>query len=284
MIQPADHYLLSQIVQRADDAAAGARAADTVRTGFPSVDRLLGGGMRRGDLVVLGGDVGAGKSALALAIALRAADAGHGSAFLSGEMGPERVLERALAIAGRVAVDDLRRGAMDDAARAGLGAAAHRLREQLPFVGRIGTAGARALDQEVRALLDVELVVVDSLAALTAGEAPHDEELASAVRRLKGLAVECGVCVLLTAPLAADVRARADHRPLLSDFGALGAVRHHADVVLALYREEQYAPGFGTEGGAELIVLKNRNGATSYADLYFHKAWLRFEDMLDPVE
>jgi replicative DNA helicase len=214
-------------------------------------------------------------------MALRAAAQGNGVAFYTAEMTPERVAERMLAIEGRAPVDDLRRGTLADDARAGLGAAALRLRGELPLIRRIGGGGARALDDELRSLLDVEFVIVDSLAALPTGALAQDEELAAAVRLLKRGAIEAQLAILLTAPLAVDVRARADQRPTLADFGARGAVPQHADVVLALYREEQYAPGFGTEGGTELLVLKNRNGATSYADLYFHKQWLRFEDVLD---
>src|SRR3982074_2418984 len=64
---------LARVMRHVDEVADGAPSPDTVRTGFPSVDKLLGGGARRGDLVVLGGDVSSGKSALALAMALRAA-------------------------------------------------------------------------------------------------------------------------------------------------------------------------------------------------------------------
>ena len=70
--------------------------------------------------------------------------------------------------------------------------------------------------------------------------------------------------------------------PGLGDFGALGAVKAHADIILGVYREEMHAPGTGVEGATELRVLKNRNGGTGYVDLYFYKQWLRFEDMLDP--
>jgi replicative DNA helicase len=59
-------------------------------------------------------------------------------------------------------------------------------------------------------------------------------------------------------------------------------VKQHADLVLALYREEMYNPGGGVEGATELIVAKNRNGPTGFIDLYFYQRWLRFEDMLDP--
>jgi replicative DNA helicase len=108
-----------------------------------------------------------------------------------------------------------------------------------------------------------------------------DEELASAVRVLKRLAIDAGIAVLLTAHLP-HLAARADRRPQLDDFGAMGAVKQHADIVLGLFREGMYDPTPSLEGATELHVLKNRNGATAYADLYFYAQWARFEDLVDP--
>ena len=73
MARSTDISPISRLLSRVDAIADGAPALDTVACGFPSIDRMLGGGLRRGDLIVLGGDVGSGKSALALAIALRVA-------------------------------------------------------------------------------------------------------------------------------------------------------------------------------------------------------------------
>src|SRR5687767_5191900 len=114
-------------------ALAGEASGKSVTSGFPSLDSLLGGGLRRGDLVVLAGDVAVGKSALALAMTLRSAAAGQSAAFLTGEMSIGRVMERALAIEGRVRVDDLRRGGLDDVAHSGVAAAAISLRRQPPM-------------------------------------------------------------------------------------------------------------------------------------------------------
>ena len=91
------------------------RRATRSPCGFPSIDKLLGGGFRRGDLIVLGGDVGSGKSALALAFAIRASLHGTRVAFLTAEMTVERVLERIIAIEARTRIDDLRQGTLDDA-------------------------------------------------------------------------------------------------------------------------------------------------------------------------
>src|SRR5258708_31407923 len=91
---------LDNLVERVDAQRAGEITGDTIPTGFGSLDKLLGGGLRRRDLVLLGGDIGSGKSALALSIALRVAQqsGGLGVAYLSGEMNEERLMERALAI------------------------------------------------------------------------------------------------------------------------------------------------------------------------------------------
>src|SRR3989449_9357865 len=87
---PSPSPAAESLVARVDQQRPGETPGDTIPTGFPSIDRMLGGGLRRRDLVVLGGDIGAGKSALALGLALRVAQQGTGVAFLSGEMDEER--------------------------------------------------------------------------------------------------------------------------------------------------------------------------------------------------
>jgi len=273
-------------VERVDAHPQGTVPRDTVPTGFQSVDRLLGGGLRRRDLVILGGDVGSGKSALALGLALRVAQQNLGVAFLSGEMDEERLMERALAIEGRVAVDDLRAADLSDQMRAGIGAAAVRLRG-LPIA--LLPLTAPDLDSAL-ALLDplerLALVVIDYLQLVpppgSAASGVQDEEMAIVLRRLKVLALQRQVTVLVVSQLSRYAPGRSDLRPHLDDFGHLGAVKQHADVVLGLFREDMYRPGYGVDGATELIVAKNRNGPTGFADLYFYRRWMRFEDMMDP--
>lgn len=270
--------LLAGLRQRLD----GAAAPDAVPTGFPSLDRMLGGGPRPGDLVLLAGDAGSGKSALALAMALRAAQEERLVLLASGEASPARVLERALAIEGRVSVDRLRRGAPDDATRLALEGPLRELEARGPTLVALPDDIATLADA-VRQTLDVELVVVDALPALAPGARARDEELATTVRRLKRLALEQQVVLLATLPLAVEVRGRPDPRPRLEDLGCLGAAKAEADHVLAVFREEMYDAGArGIEGATELHVLKNRNGPTGWVDLFFFKDCMRFEDMVEP--
>ena len=271
---------LDQLLRQADPATRGAPPADDVPTGFPSVDRVVGGGLRRGDLTILGGDIGSGKSALALAMALRAASSGCEVAFYAGETAAWRVAERILAIEGRARVDELRRGILDPAVRAQVLDAVSRLGQASLVVARLPASVdllAKGLDRRG----PTALVVVDPLQMLASGRMTQDEELALSVRQLKALAVDMHVALLVTAHLP-NLTARADRRPQLDDFGALGAVKQHADVVLGLFREGMYDPARSLEGATELHVLKNRGGPTSYVDLYFYERWMRFEDLVDP--
>jgi replicative DNA helicase len=256
----------------------------SITTGFPSVDRMLGGGLRRQDLVVLAGDVASGKSSLALAMAVRAAREGVPTLLLSGEMEEQRLLERAVAFESRVSVDEIRQARLDDAARASVGAAVLKLRGTSlairPLLGR----SFDEIPDALRRVPRPQFVVVDALNHVTPPRdaARSSERVARAVRALKAVALEYDTVVLVTAPTPGLRPGRADMRPVLDDLGAGGAVKQHADVVLAIYREEMYAPGSGVEGAAELLVRKNRNGPAGFVDLYFYSRWLRFEDMLDP--
>jgi replicative DNA helicase len=274
---------LTNLIKQVDDLPAGEIPPDTVPTGFVSLDRVLGGGFRQRDLVVLGGDIGSGKSALALAMAVRAATAGYPVAYFSGEMDEDRLMERALALEARVQIDELRGGKLSEAGRSAVGAAALRLKnvplKVYPLVGR-------QFDEALEPAWNGQpvLLIVDYLQLLPppAARMTQEEDTAFAVRALKGVALDRQLACLAVAQLPKHVTERADPRPTLDDFGAQGAVKQHADVALGIYREEMYNPGGGVEGATELIIAKNRNGPTGFIDLYFYQQWMRFEDMLDP--
>jgi replicative DNA helicase len=245
---------------------------------------MLGGGLRRQDLIVLAGDVGSGKSALALGIAVRVARAGTPALFISGEAEPDRILERALALEGRSSVDELRQGRLDPAARASVGAAAVRLRDAPLALRTMRGGGFAELEEAVEMVPPRAVMVVDSIGLAPAPQpaARAEERAALVARALKGLALQRDVALLVTAPLPGLRSGRPDPRPILDDLGGVGSIKHVADVVLAIYREEMYRPGQGVEGATELIVAKNRTGPTGFVDLFFYPRWLRFEDLLDP--
>lgn len=195
-------------------------------------------------------------------------------------------MERALAIEGRVAVDELRAAKLSDQARAGIGGAAVRLRGLPLSVLALAAPDFETAAERLDPLRALGLVVVDYLQLVPSprgvGRSTQDEDLALALQRLKALALDRQVAVLVVSQLPKFDPKRPNARPALDDFGHLGAIKQHADLALGIYREEMYNPGYGVEGATELIVLKNRNGPTGFVDLYFYRRWMRFEDMLDP--
>lgn len=269
---------LTRVVARLDRAAEGDIDPGIVHTGFPSIDRAIGGGFRRGNLIVLGGDESAGCSALGLAIALRVSPR---ALLLTGEMPAERAYERALAMGARVSLDALRLGTVTEVERAKLATAAVTLRDHAPVIEAITAGSLAAIDHAVEATPEASLVVVDPLECLIDRDNGHVDTLAFAVLSLKRLAMRRHVAVLLAAHLPHLNRDRQDRRPRLTDFGLGGAIGTHADLVLGLYRDDLYEAELGATGAAELLLLKNRDGARGYVDLYFDSRYSRFEDVLD---
>jgi replicative DNA helicase len=278
MTHPTDISPLTRVVARLDRAGPGELDPGLVPTRFPSIDRAIGGGFRRGDLVVVGGDDGVGCSALGLAIALRISPR---ALLLTGEMHPERAYERALAMGAKVSLESLRLGAVSEEDRAKLATAAVTLRDRAPVIETITSGTLASIDRAVEATPDVSLVVVDPLECLLDRDSGRDEALSFAVLSLKRLALQRNVTVLLTTHLPHLARERQDRRPRLTDFGLGGAIGTHADLVLGLYREELYEGDLGVSGAAELLLLKNRDGARGYIDLYFDSRYSRFEDVLE---
>ncbi len=273
---------LTRVVARVDRLREGDVHPAIISTGFPSVDRALGGGIRRGDLIVMGGDDGVGTSALAMAMALRIQPL---TLLLTSEMQSERAYERALAMSARVSLEALRLGVIDDTERVRLAAAAVVVRDRSPIIETLGDGGMEAIERAADSSPSPAVVIVDGLEAALARDysrfQPRDEALAGAVIALKRLALSRNAALVCLAHLPALDRMRHDRRPRLSDFGACGAVGTHADVVLGLYREDLYDADMGVAGATELRLLKNRDGALAYVDLFFYAKWLRFEDVAE---
>lgn len=272
---------LARVVARVDSMRSGERDPSIIATGFRSFDDLIGGGIRGGDLMVLGGDDRVGTSALALAMALRIQER---TLLLTSEMHPERAYERALAMSAKVALESLRLGVVSEDERVRLAAESVTLRDRAPVIDVLGGGGVDEVVRAVQAAPMPAVVIVDGLEALITSEQSlhqtRDEALAFGILALKRLALASQAAVLVLTHLPQLDRTRQDRRPRLTDFGIRGAVGTHADLVLGLYREDLYDGDLGVAGATELLLLKHRDGALGYVDLFFYEQWMRFEEVL----
>jgi replicative DNA helicase len=143
-------------------------------------------------------------------------------------------------------------------------------------------AKARRLKQEH----GLDMLIVDYI-QLMQGRGRYENrtlELASISRALKGLAKELQIPILVLSQLSRAPEARKDHRPQLSDLRESGALEQDADVVIFIYRDDQYNPNPENENTAELLVSKQRNGPTGVVKLAFLKEMTRFENQTNTYQ
>ena len=273
--------LLATVLQRL--ASVDGRplpAPDLVTTGYPSLDRLLAGGLRRGELTMVGGDAGAGKTSLALGIAIRAAVVGHPVLILTHESNMERCWERLVSAESGVTHIAMRTGVLPNGGADALRSAADVLR-RLPITVEPAAPTPSALSER----LDVgdlpALVIIDGLAGLDQPPRPVAEAQAQAIRIAKRTALVQDVAVLLTAPLASDGVVIPPPRPTLSGFGMLGTAAAVADAVLGIFREALYDDAPDVAGAFEVHLLKHRSAPASFADLYIEPGAGRVEDLIE---
>lgn len=279
-----DH--LDEEVQRIQAAAERGGELAGISTGFPDIDRLLGG-VRPEMLWIVGARPGVGKTSFAAAVAIAVARAGGGVGFFSLEMPGGQIAGRALASEARIDSGALRLGRMTADQWRGLYGAGNDLAglpvwmEDRPglTVAEIGDRARRLKEQHPEFIL----LVVDYIGLIRATDtrAPREQQVAATVRALKGLARELGVTVLALSQLNREVEGRSPPAPRPSDLRESGAIEQDADVIMLLWRPEMSAPGT-RPGEAEVIVCKNRHGATGTVVLAFRGEYTRFDSMARP--
>jgi replicative DNA helicase len=262
-----------------------------VPTGFYDLDEMTGG-FQRGDFVVVAARPSMGKTSLVLNIAQNAAISNQTPvAIFSLEMSREQLVQRMLCSEGLVDLGRLLRGRLTDDDYVRLAQAAGHLNTAPIWIddsGSLSVLEMRAKGRRLKAEQpDLGLVIVDYLQLMHGANSENRQQEVSAISRgLKALAKELGVPIIALSQLSRAPEQRTDKKPQLSDLRDSGAIEQDADLVMFLYREEYYAEKGGdpeaaakAEGGAELIIAKQRNGPTGVVPLYFRKECTRFESM-----
>jgi replicative DNA helicase len=264
------------------------RGVSGISTGFFDLDDTIGGGLKPGQLVVIAGRPGMGKSAIALNILEHVAiKLGLAGAIFSMEMHATQLAKRFLA--GMTNIHGLRlaHGRIDDHIWAELGKAAPKLHDAPIFLNEDGyltiseiTANCRKLKRQQPSM---SLVVVDYLGLMRI-ERPSSnraQDLAEISRGLKALAKELALPIILLAQLNREVEKRGDKRPVLSDLRDSGEIEADADLVIMLYREAVYKEMEANDpdrGRAEILIRKQRDGPTGKLLLHYADWCTRFSD------
>jgi len=288
-------------------------------TGLESLNAKIGG-LHKSDLIVVAGRPGMGKSALGTNIAFAAArrflkdaedgiepskSAGAPAALFSLEMSADQLATRILAEQSGISSENLRMGRISQQEFRHLARAAAEL-QSLPLyiddTPGLTIAALRTRARRLKRQKGIGLVVVDYLQLLQgSGKNSNDnrvQEISEISRGLKQLAKELDLPVIGLSQLSRAVEQREDKRPQLSDLRESGSIEQDADIVLFIYREDYYLaahqptddhPDFAewkekmerAYGRAEVIVAKQRHGATGKVHLKFDSRITKFSDAVD---
>ena len=287
-----------------------------VSTGLIDLDQKLGG-MHPSDLIILAARPSMGKSSLAVNIAFSVAKNyawepqpdgtrksvnGGVVAFFSLEMSAEQLALRMLAEVSEVSGDRLRKGEIDASEFGRVRDASIDIQSAPLYIDDTGGLALSKMIARCRRLkrqVGLDLIVVDYLQLLTAGDGRSDnrvQEVSMITQGLKALAKELSVPVIALSQLSRQVESREDKRPQLSDLRESGSIEQDADVVMFIYREAYYKsrtePREGTPEHltwqeemdrignlAEVIIGKQRHGPIGTVKLAFNSDLTKFSNL-----
>ncbi|HEX7180351.1 MAG TPA: replicative DNA helicase, partial [Thermoanaerobaculia bacterium] len=263
------HSTLEELEERSGSLLTG------IPTGFTDFDRISHG-LNRGNLIVLAGRPGMGKTSIALNITQNVAIREKKTAgVFSLEMSKQELGLRVLCSEADVSFSKLR----------GAHLSSKEWTRVYQTVRTIGEAPLYIDDSPNPTLLEVAskarrlkaekglaLLVLDYLQLMQAGGKYENRnlEIAAISRGLKQLAKELDIPIIALSQLSRQPERRgSDHRPQLADLRESGSIEQDADMVAFVYRDEVYNATEENKGLAELIIAKHRNGETGTVDLVF---------------
>lgn len=252
-------------------------------TGWQFLDKYIGG-YNEGDLIVVAGRPGMGKTAIALTLTKEFANLGGKALFISLEMSNEQLAKRYISLIGDIANWKIRNGVLKP----------HEIEEvcniannqEIEFFidddvdSRIAQIKAKAKLHKARKGLD--LLVIDYIQLIKGTKTNREQEVAEISRTLKLLAKELKITVMILAQLSRKSEDRSDKRPMLSDLRESGAIEQDADIVMFPFRPMYYEQDKPEVEDAELIIAKNRNGECVTIPTYFEGRYTIYRENLTP--
>ena len=241
------------------------------KTGYGGLDKILGGGMFKAGLYIVGARPGMGKTTLGIGIAENIASRGKPVLFVSLEMGAVQIMAKRLARKTRLSYTRLMTGGYDGA-ELNLIQTANKQLSSVPFyLSDKSLCRIADIESMAHSIKDLACIVIDYFGLLTADEGQgvrsRYEETTELSKGLKGLAKRLNIPLLVLCQLNRENGTRNDKRPKLSDLRDTGALEQDADCVILLHREEYYAMRDENytppeSEFIELNVAKNRHGET----------------------
>jgi len=266
---------------------AGTEDQNVISTGFGEIDEKIKG-FKSGDLIIVAGRPGMGKTTWALNIATHNIFKGKTVLMFSLEMTNEQLIKKIISSDSGLTIDKMMSGGMSQTEWTTFRDHKEKLSKTNLYVYDKSPITIETLinkTKSIQAVKDIDLIVVDYLQLLmTSNKAPSNSDSRTASMTyisnlLKGLAKDVGCPLISLSQLNRGVESRTDKRPVLSDLRDSGSIEQDADMVIMLYRGDYY-DSLET-GNSEVIVRKNRMGELGEFELGFDGSRSKF---LDPAD
>lgn len=253
-----------------------------VPTGLLELDELTNG-LQAGQMIVIAGRPGSGKSTLGLDFCRAAAIRNNmASVIFSLEMGRSEISMRLLSAESRVWLSHIRNGGMTDDDWTKLAPKMSEVSNAPLFIDdspNMTMMEIRAKARRLKQRHDLKLIVLDYLQLMSSGKKVESRqvEVSEFSRQIKLLAKELEVPIVALSQLNRGSEQRADRRPMVSDLRESGSIEQDADLVILVHRDDMYEKENPT-GMADLMVAKHRNGPTRDISVLFQGHYSRFAD------
>ena len=254
-------------------------------TGLTDLDEVTGG-LHEGDLTIIAGRPGMGKTVLADNIAHYAGMRGNASLIFSIEMPNEALMTRMLSSMTRIENRNLRKGFVNHTDWPKLVDASQRVSGSRIYFDdspMITPQELRIRARKAKADYDIKLLVLDYIQLMqpSVRGRSREQEVSEISATLKSIARELNIAVIGVSQLNRELEKRPDKRPLMSDLRESGAIEQDADTILLIYRDEIYNKSEENpeKGTAEIGIGKNRNGQITTIKCVFSDKYQKFSDM-----
>lgn len=277
-----------EVIEKTEAAKNNQGRITGLDTGFEELnDYTLG--LQPSELIIIAARPSMGKSAFALNLAANIAKTKDKPyvAFFSLEMGSDQLVGRMLSAESKVHSTAIRTGSLSPAQWQQISVAKENLSELNILFDDSGTVKVTDLRQKCRKLKQdnrLDLVVIDYLQLLSGSANRQNEnrvqEVSEISRTLKEMARELEIPVVALSQLSRAVERREDKHPIMADLRDSGSIEQDADIIMFLYRDEYYNKESDKEGLVEIIIAKNRQGATTVDNikLLFNKSCSYFAE------
>jgi replicative DNA helicase len=288
--------LVKKVFSSLDERFKSSDGITGLPTGFADLDGKTAG-LQPTELIILAARPAMGKTSFALSLAQNAATSGAWPCLVfSLEMSSTQLAERMLCSEARVDSSALRRGQLQRQDMTNLTYAAATLSKAPILIDDTPALSLREVRARARrwrsdptmfprdgTAKKCGLILVDYLQLMRgspqAAKASREQEISEISRGLKSLAKELDCPVLALSQLNRSLEQRTDKRPQLSDLRESGAIEQDADVIMFIYRDVVYNKDCENPNIAEVILGKNRHGATGTVETHFEGRFTRFENL-----